>query len=243
MGEPASVRAYSAAFSRVDAQAPDWDAFTGKGGVLALADAAAAEGCMGPSREAYPALLARYPLCYGFWKKWALQEWAQCSPLGDGRVPQPDRAAALMASVAVWESGVQAVTHSVEHWVNYCEFLGAQCGDDPARVRSALLRGVACCALDPKAGALWEPYKTFRELVADKDAVGENPMFTVLDQPGIGPYPVAATPLQFGAVPRQPPRVAPTLGQHTDEILSAILGLPDHEISRLHDDKVVAGPR
>ncbi len=150
------MRAYSAAFSRVDAQAPDWDAFTGKGGVLALADAAAAEGCMGPSREAYPALLARYPLCYGFWKKWALQEWAQCSPLGDGRVPQPDRAAALAASVAVWETGVQAVTHSVEHWVNYCEFLGAQCGEDPARVRSALLRGVACCALDPKAGALWE---------------------------------------------------------------------------------------
>ena len=94
-----------------------------------------------------------------------------------------------------------------------------------------------------KAGARWAPYKTFRELAADKDAVGENPMFTVLDQPGIGPYPVAATPLQFGAVPRQPPRVAPTLGQHTDEILSGILGLPDHEISRLHDDKVVAGPR
>ena len=94
-----------------------------------------------------------------------------------------------------------------------------------------------------KAGALWAPYKTFRELVADKDAVGENPMFTVLDQPGIGPYPVAATPLQFGAVPRQPPRVAPTLGQHTDEILSGILGLPDHEIARLHDEKVVGGPR
>ena len=49
-------------------------------------------------------------------------------------------------------------------------------------------------------------------------------MFTVLDQPGIGRYPVAATPFQFGAFERQPPRVAPTLGQHTDEILSGILG-------------------
>jgi 2-methylfumaryl-CoA isomerase len=94
-----------------------------------------------------------------------------------------------------------------------------------------------------KAGALWAPYQTFRELAADKDAVHDNPLFTVLDQPGIGRYPVAASPLQFGAVPRQPPRVAPTLGQHTDEILSAILGLPDHEIARLHDEKVVGGPR
>ena len=54
---------------------------------------------------------------------------------------------------------------------------------------------------------------------------------------------VAATPLQFGAVPRQPPRPAPVLGQHTDEILSGILGLPGHEIARLHDEKVVGGPR
>ncbi len=89
-------------------------------------------------------------------------------------------------------------------------------------------------------GALWAPYKTFRELIADKDAVLENPLFTVLDQPGIGRYPVAASPLQFGAVPRALPTVAPTLGQHTDEILSGILGLPGHEIARLRDDKVVA---
>lgn len=94
-----------------------------------------------------------------------------------------------------------------------------------------------------KAGALWAPYQTFRELAADKDAVQENPLFTVLDQPGIGRYPVAGSPLQFGAIPRQPPVGAPTLGQHTDEILSAILGLPGHEIARLHDEKVVGGPR
>lgn len=94
-----------------------------------------------------------------------------------------------------------------------------------------------------KAGALWAPYQTFRELAADKANVGDNPMFAVLDQPGIGRYPVAASPLQFGAAPRQPPRPAPVLGQHTDEILSSILGLPGHEIARLHDEKVVGGPR
>jgi 2-methylfumaryl-CoA isomerase len=94
-----------------------------------------------------------------------------------------------------------------------------------------------------KAGALWAPYQSFRELSQDKDAVLDNPMFTILDQPGIGSYPVAATPVQFAAVPREQPVPAPLLGQHTDEILSGILGLPAHEIARLHDEKVVGGPR
>lgn len=94
-----------------------------------------------------------------------------------------------------------------------------------------------------KAGALWAPYQSFRELSQDRDAVLDNPMFTVLDQPGIGSYPVAATPVQFAAVPREQPVPAPLLGQHTDEILSGILGLPAHEIARLHDEKVVGGAK
>lgn len=94
-----------------------------------------------------------------------------------------------------------------------------------------------------QAGALWAPYKTFRELANDPGLVLDNPMFTVLDQPGIGRYPVAATPFQFSGFERGTPRVAPVLGQHTDEILSGILGLSDREIGKLHDDRVVGGPR
>lgn len=94
-----------------------------------------------------------------------------------------------------------------------------------------------------KAGALWGPYKTFRELSADKELVYDNPMFSVLDQPGIGSYPVAASPLQFGAFAREKPRPAPLLGQHTDEILSGILGLSSAAIGKLHDEKIVGGPR
>jgi 2-methylfumaryl-CoA isomerase len=93
------------------------------------------------------------------------------------------------------------------------------------------------------AGALWAPYRTFRELAADPDTVRDNPMFTVLDQPGIGRYPVAASPLQFGAFDRARPNPAPLLGQHTDEILSGVLGMSGAEIGKLHDAKVVAGPR
>ena len=94
-----------------------------------------------------------------------------------------------------------------------------------------------------KAGALWAPYQSFRELSADKELVQDNPMFTVLEQPGIGRYPVAGSPLQFGATPREKPVPAPTLGQHTDEILSGILGLSNTEIGKLRDEKLVGGPR
>jgi 2-methylfumaryl-CoA isomerase len=37
-------------------------------------------------------------------------------------------------------------------------------------------------------------------------------------------------------------RRAPTLGEHTDEILADLLGLSGAEIGRLHDTGTVAGP-
>jgi 2-methylfumaryl-CoA isomerase len=49
-------------------------------------------------------------------------------------------------------------------------------------------------------------------------------------------------PINFGAFERAPPRRASTLGEHTDEILVEI-GFSDGEITKLHDDYVVAGPR
>ncbi|KAF0100357.1 MAG: mesaconyl-CoA C1-C4 CoA transferase [Rhodospirillaceae bacterium] len=129
----------------------------------------------------------------------------------------------LKSDAGRWNARQQLIA-VIEPWV---------AAHDAAEVSAAL----------KKAGALWAPYQTFRELAADRTNVLDNPMFAILDQPGIGRYPVAASPMQFGAVPRQPPLPAPVLGQHTDEILSSILGLPGHEIARLHDDKVIGGPR
>ena len=50
-------------------------------------------------------------------------------------------------------------------------------------------------------------------------------------------------PLSFGVTEREVIRPAPLLGQHTDEILSELLGLGDAEIGALHDKGVVAGPQ
>ncbi|MFV0294995.1 MAG: CoA transferase [Hyphomicrobiaceae bacterium] len=93
------------------------------------------------------------------------------------------------------------------------------------------------------AGALWGPYRMPRELVAGDPLVAENPMFSRVDQPGIGSLWSAASPFEFGAAERLPAKPAPLLGQHTDEILSGILGLSDGQIGKLHDEGVVRQAR
>ncbi len=88
----------------------------------------------------------------------------------------------------------------------------------------------------------WGPYYTFREAVnEDPRCSTANPMFQELDQPGIGTYLTPGSPLVFSALERLPPRRAPLLGEHTDQILGEELGLSETEIGRLHDDGVVAG--
>jgi 2-methylfumaryl-CoA isomerase len=92
-------------------------------------------------------------------------------------------------------------------------------------------------------GVSWGPYQTFRQLVEeDPRASTANPLFAEVEHPGVGSYPMPASPLSFGAVPRVPVRRAPRLGEHTEQVLAEVLGLSGAEIGRLHDDGVVAGP-
>ena len=89
----------------------------------------------------------------------------------------------------------------------------------------------------------WGPYRTVREtLRTDPDCSPDNPMFEMVDQPGIDPYLVPGTPFEFSEVPRVPAARAPVLGEHTDEILLDLMGLSEAEIGKLHDDGIVAGP-
>ncbi len=67
---------------------------------------------------------------------------------------------------------------------------------------------------------LWGPYQTFKELVAeDPRASAANPLFADVEHPGLGTYPTPGSPLRFGAADPVPPRPAPRLGEHTDEVL------------------------
>lgn len=93
------------------------------------------------------------------------------------------------------------------------------------------------------AGLTWSEFRSFAEAVAqDPDLSTDNPMFSKIDQQGLGRYPVPGSPFSFSAEPRQAPEPAPMLGANTEEILADVIGLPGSEIARLFDDGVVAGP-
>jgi len=92
-------------------------------------------------------------------------------------------------------------------------------------------------------GVCWGPYQTFKELVNQDKRVSEaNPMFSTINQPGIGSYLSPKSPLNFQSILQSEPLVAPLLGEHTEEILGDILHLNENEIGKLNDKKIVQGP-
>ncbi|MCC6001368.1 MAG: CoA transferase [Pararhodobacter sp.] len=96
-----------------------------------------------------------------------------------------------------------------------------------------------------KAGVTWSLFRSFARAVhEDPDlSPASNPLFAEIDQPGIGRFPVPGTPFGFSALPREAPAPAPTLGAHTEEVLSEVAGMSGLQIARLFDRGIVAGPR
>ncbi len=95
-----------------------------------------------------------------------------------------------------------------------------------------------------KAGLTWSQFRTVKEAVAeDPDLSTDNPIFTQMDQPGLGRFPVPGSPISFSAAPRTRPEQAPALGAHTEEILGDVVGMCDTEIAQLFDKGVVQSPR
>ncbi len=93
-----------------------------------------------------------------------------------------------------------------------------------------------------EGGVAWGPYQTIPQLLADDPRCStENPLFELVDQPGIGPTLTPGSPLAWSGIPRAAPAPAPRLGADTDAILRGVLQLSDSAVRRLHDDGVVAG--
>ena len=93
-----------------------------------------------------------------------------------------------------------------------------------------------------RTGVTWSKYRTFKEVIdEDPDCSVDNPMFSLLDHPGIGSYLTLGNPIAFSGVERIRPVRAPSLGENTDQIL-AELGDSDREVGSFHDAKIVAGP-
>jgi 2-methylfumaryl-CoA isomerase len=89
-------------------------------------------------------------------------------------------------------------------------------------------------------GVCWSHYQSVTELVHQDPACSvQNPLFAEIEQAGIGSYLTPGLPMNFSRFPRVRPRPAPQLGQHTDEVLSELLGLSSSEIGRLSDQGII----
>lgn len=93
-------------------------------------------------RKIYDAFLAEFPLCYGYWKKYAEHE---------------SRLGYIEKVYEVFERGVGAVTYSVDMWLHYCIFAMSTYGD-PEKVRRLFERGLAYVGTDYLSYPLWDKY-------------------------------------------------------------------------------------
>jgi 2-methylfumaryl-CoA isomerase len=93
------------------------------------------------------------------------------------------------------------------------------------------------------AGLTWSVFRSFAGAVhTDPDLSPANPVFSLIDQPGIGTLPVPGNPVSLSAFARETPTPAPRLGQHSEAILAGVLGLGAGQIGALMDRGIVAGP-
>ncbi|KAF3583970.1 hypothetical protein F2Q69_00025782 [Brassica cretica] len=93
-------------------------------------------------RKVYDTFLAEFPLCYGYWKKYADHE---------------ARVGAMDKVVEVYERAVQGVTYSVDIWVHYCTFAINTYGD-PDTIRRLFERALVYVGTDFLSSPLWDKY-------------------------------------------------------------------------------------
>lgn len=93
-------------------------------------------------------------------------------------------------------------------------------------------------------GVCWSRYQTVKQMVEeDPDCSEDNPMFSQIEQGGVGNIMAAGMPWDFSAFERRPAQPAPSLGENTDEVLADVVGLSAPEIGKLHDAGIVAGDK
>ncbi len=85
---------------------------------------------------------------------------------------------------------------------------------------------------------LWERYRTFADVAAGPK-VTDNPLFAMLDQPGVGTHLAPGLPFAIDGSHRRP-EPAPRLGEHTADVLRDRLGISEAEIGRLTAEGTVA---
>jgi pre-mRNA-processing factor 39 len=75
------------------------------------------------TREIYDRFLAKFPLLFGYWKKYADLEFSIAGTEAAEMVRLSSICLATYPdAVQVYERGVASITNSVDLWTNYCSF-------------------------------------------------------------------------------------------------------------------------
>lgn len=89
-------------------------------------------------------------------------------------------------------------------------------------------------------GVTWGAYQPMEAALQDRRLYKDNPLFEAIHHPSGLSYPAPGAMATIPQEPRKAVEPAPSLGQHTDQVLAEVLKLSSAEIARLHDQGVVA---
>ncbi|WCJ27326.1 Pre-mRNA-processing factor 39-2 [Euphorbia peplus] len=93
----------------------------------------------------YDSFLSAFPLCYGYWRKYADHKMRLCT---------------VEKVVEVFERSVLSVTYCVDMWVDYCNF-GRLAFEDQSDVRRLFKRAISFVGKDYLCHTLWDRYIEF----------------------------------------------------------------------------------
>ncbi|KAJ6680788.1 PRE-MRNA-PROCESSING FACTOR 39 [Salix purpurea] len=106
-------------------------------------------------RKVYGAFLVEFPLCYGYWNKYADHE---------ARLGFMDKV------VEVYERAVLGVTYSVDIWLHYCIF-AISMYEDPENIIRLFERGLVYVGTNYLSYLLWDKYIEYEDLHAEWGSV------------------------------------------------------------------------
>ncbi|KAJ5669162.1 hypothetical protein N7462_010232 [Penicillium macrosclerotiorum] len=106
-------------------------------------------------RNVYDRFLAKFPLLFGYWKKYADLEFSITG---------------TEAAEMVYERGIASISPSVDLWTNYCSFK-AETSHDADIIRDLFERGANSVGLDFLAHPFWDKYIEFEERVEAQDKI------------------------------------------------------------------------
>jgi len=89
-----------------------------------------------------------------------------------------------------------------------------------------------------KEGLPYSPVNDIKQICEDPH-IQYRQMLVEIEQPGIGKMKIAGSPLRLSETPGEVYASAPLLGEHTEELLSGILGLAPDEILSLKEEGVI----